>query len=47
MKIYAKLDESITKKQIDVFFDHLDFTFLDKSLQKEVLQRLNTICQEK
>ena len=47
MKIYAKLDESITKKQIDVFFDHLNFTFLDKSLQKKALQRLNIIHQEK
>ena len=47
MKIYAKLDESITKKQIDAFFDHLDFTFLDKSLQEKALQRLNTIRQGK
>ena len=47
MKTYAKLDESITKKQIDAFFDHLDFTFLDKSLQKKALQRLNTIRQGK
>ena len=47
MKVYAKLDETITKKQIDAFFDYLDFTFLDKSLQKKALQRLNSICQGK
>lgn len=47
LKIYAKLDEVIIKEQIDAFFDHLDFIFLDKSLQKKALQRLNSIHQGK
>ena len=37
MKTYVKLDETITKEQIDAFFDYLDFTFLNKSLQKKAL----------